>query len=260
MAERNGQTWLLEEYLIVGDLWLRTGRSVGTGSSEVKEVAALLGRSPGSISYRVGNFAGTDQPGSGLKPLTGEPLAQWLAIRGNLSELKKAVEKARAKMRLITGTEAAAGEGAASGLVSVISAEQPGTEPLVVNTAEGANFAVQNESILRKAFHSWLDPKGQRLRGIEIKTGSSRLRVDLFDTVTNVLIEVKAAATRDLLRLAVGQLYDYRRYLSFDVRLAVLVPNQPSMDLMGLLEAADVSAIWAVGTAFEDSSSGVLVK
>ena len=39
------------------------------------------------------------------------------------------------------------------------------------------------------------------------------LRVDLFDTRTKTLIEAKAEASRNHLRLGIGQLLDYARYL-----------------------------------------------
>jgi hypothetical protein len=65
VLSRDGTSWSLDEYVVVGQLWLNRGRSVGVGDSEVKALAALLGRSPASISRRVGNFAGTDNPGSG---------------------------------------------------------------------------------------------------------------------------------------------------------------------------------------------------
>ncbi len=129
-----------------------------------------------------------------------------------------------------------------------------------MTTKDEARDAEQLEAVLRESFCEWRDPRGNRLRGIEIKAPASTLRVDLYDPLANVLIEAKASARRNHLRLAIGQLYDYRRYLEFDVELAVLVPERPSEDLMGLLDAASVGAIWPDGDTFRDSTGGRLLR
>ncbi|GGN73689.1 hypothetical protein GCM10010112_43220 [Actinoplanes lobatus] len=257
MGVRDGLPWLLDEYWIVGDLWLRRGRTVGTGDPEVVAIASLLGRSPSSVSRRVGNFAGTDQPGKGLKPLTGEPLRIWESLRGNPAALARAVAQARSRLTLLNSGFSVSRVGAG---VRIIAPELPNTEPVAVTTQETVREAKQAEAELREQFRVWRDPKGQRLRGIAIKAPESTLRVDLYDQSINLLIEVKATTDRDLLRFAVGQLYDYRRYLDFEVDLAILLPSRPNEDLMGLLEVARIGAIWRDGTSFTDSQDGHLLR
>lgn len=230
---------------------------MGIGDAEVREIAELFGRSPASISRRVGNFAGTDKPGTGLKPITGEPLDLWTNIRGNRAALERAVSQARARLSLLTNGMVL-NQVDATG-IRIVAPELPSVEPVAVVTKEAARQAEQTEALLREEFRSWRDRKGDRLRGISIETPTSRLRVDLYDQVTNVLIEVKARAERDYLRFAVGQLYDYRRYLDFEVNLAVLVPRRPTDDLMGLLKTAGVAAIWKAETSFADSENGRLL-
>jgi hypothetical protein len=56
--------------------------------------------------------------------------------------------------------------------------------------------------------------------------------------------------------MAVGQLIDYGRFKTPSPALAVLVPSRPRRDLEELLSAADVSAVWPVGTRFEDNAGG----
>jgi hypothetical protein len=256
MAVRDGLPWIHDEYLIVGDLWLRRGRAVGTGDPEVQEIAVLIGRSPASISRRVGNFAGTDMPGRGLKPITGEPLELWTRMRGNRAALEHAVSQARARMPLLVNGEV---NHVGRAGVRIVAPELPNTEPIALVTKETARIAEQTEAILRERFRSWRDKKGDRLRGISIETPTSNLRVDLYDPVINLLIEVKAKSERDYLRFAIGQLYDYRRYLNFEVELAVLVPSRPSDDLMGLINAAEIRAIWEEEGSFSDSTGGRLL-
>ncbi|GAA4934042.1 hypothetical protein [Actinoplanes utahensis] len=253
MGVRDRTPWLNDEYWIVGDLWQRRGRSVRANDAEVVEIAHLLGRSPDSITWRVGNFASTDEPGRGPKPITGEPLEGWKKLRGNRAALARAVAQARARMALLTTDAVSRPDGTG---VRIIAPEIPSGEPITVVTQAAARQADQAEAVLRERFRAWRDPKGQRLRGISISTPNSTLRVDLYDPVASLLIEVKATAERDHLRFAVGQLYDYRRYLDFAVDLAVLVPTEPSADLMGLLDAANVGAIWQAGRSFADSEGG----
>jgi hypothetical protein len=251
VVSRDGTPWTLDEYVVVGELWLKRGHTVGTGDPEVKALARLLGRSPSSISLRVGNFAGADRPGSGLKPITGEALSFWEKIRDNPAAVREAVRNARARLKLLnTEGQDASDPGAGTSGVRVVDPQRPSVEPVPVFNAERQGEAKQEEAKLRESFRRWRDPKGDRLRGIEIPTSNSALRVDLFDKADNVLIEVKARAERDYLRLAVGQLYDYRRYLEFVVHLAVLVPQRPPGDLLGLLDAAHVDCIWPDGEAF----------
>jgi hypothetical protein len=253
VLNREKSSWTLDEYVVVGELWLKRGRSVGVSDPDVKALAALLGRSTASISRRVGNFAGTDRPGSGLKPITGDALSLWTKIRGNPAAVAEAVRNARARLELLN-TE---GPDAASFDVRVVEPERPGTEPVPVSSPEQVREAKQDEATLREAFRSWREASGHRLHGIEISVSNSTLRVDLFDPDTNVLIEVKARADRDHLRFAVGQLYDYRRYIHFVARLAVLVPRRPTDDLMGLLDSAHVDCIWPDGNDFATRSAEI---
>jgi len=100
---REGQAWLLDEYFVVGELWKRRGRTVGDRDPEVLELARLLGRSTASISYRVGNFKGTDEPGAGLKPISGKPLTEWQKVRDSPAAVTQAARLARARLALLTG-------------------------------------------------------------------------------------------------------------------------------------------------------------
>ncbi len=81
-ATRDRQPWLRDDYLLVLDLYVRRGRNSGTNDPEVRELARLLGRTPASISRRLGNFAGTESSGAGgLKPVTGIGREIWDQLR-----------------------------------------------------------------------------------------------------------------------------------------------------------------------------------
>src|SRR5438132_10521270 len=63
--------------MVVADLYLRRGRSSGVHDPDVLRLAELTGRTPASISRRLGNFEGTAHPGRGLKPVTGVALQSF---------------------------------------------------------------------------------------------------------------------------------------------------------------------------------------
>lgn len=86
------------------------------------------------------------------------------------------------------------------------------------------------------------------------------LRVDLFDTGLNVLIEAKAEGTRPYVRYAIGQLYDYRRYVTPEPKRAMLLPVRLDGDLLKLAEQAGVAVIWEREDAFTDSVGGRLTS
>ena len=70
------------------------------------------------------------------------------------------------------------------------------------------------------------------------------LLTDLVDQTTNVLYEAKGAATREAVRMALGQLLDYSRHVPGNPKLAVLLPARPADDLLDLLGRHGVSCVY----------------
>jgi hypothetical protein len=81
------------------------------------------------------------------------------------------------------------------------------------------------------------------------------LRCDLYNASRDHLVEAKANTTRDSVRMALGQLADYGRFMPSAER-AVLLPERPSEDLLALLKKHDVSAIWVTARGFVDNAAG----
>jgi hypothetical protein len=138
--------------------------------------------------------------------------------------------------------------------------EDPAVDSVEVSTGAQIRRRVHTEAELVRRFRLWLDPGGSRLRAWAIPVDGEVLRTDLYDTKTGVLIEAKAAATRDLLRQAIGQLIDYRRYLSPRPQLAVLLPERPISDLEALIGELEIATIWYASNGFHDSVGGELVR
>ncbi len=84
-----------------------------------------------------------------------------------------------------------------------------------------------------------------------------RLYTDLFIRPRWTLVEAKASVERDVLRAAIGQLFDYQRYYAKHPRLAVLLPQKPDNPMAELFETKRIAIIWrSRGGAFKDTSEG----
>lgn len=75
-----------------------------------------------------------------------------------------------------------------------------------------------------------------------VPPGLPAIYTDLSDVTANVLYEAKGSADRMSLRLALGQVLDYGRYVA-DAKLSILLPETPAADLVELLELYDVGCV-----------------
>jgi hypothetical protein len=96
-----------------------------------------------------------------------------------------------------------------------------------------------------------------RAQGHEVKRWIIRppgqahpLVTDTFDCTTRVLYEVKAQADRGSIRMAVGQLLDYRRHIDCH-RCVVVVPVQPAEDLKQLVGSCGFALMYPSQSGFE---------
>ena len=76
---------------------------------------------------------------------------------------------------------------------------------------------------------------------------TSRLYVDLFDKTFWQLIEAKASIDREALRMAIGQLRDYKRFYKRHPSLAILLPKCPTDSCIQLLADNHISVIYRNG-------------
>jgi hypothetical protein len=70
------------------------------------------------------------------------------------------------------------------------------------------------------------------------------LFTDLYDPSDQTLIEAKVTTTRGSIRMAIGQLYEYLRFVNEARNLTVLVPTAPRDDLVELAKSSNVSLIY----------------
>ncbi len=93
--------------------------------------------------------------------------------------------------------------------------------------------------------------------------GSARpLRCDAYLPDRNLLVEAKGSDARSSIRMAIGQLLDYRRLQESHPSMAVLLPHKPSEDIQELLATVDVAWICRRRSkpGFIDSVNGMYVS
>ncbi|GAB3839757.1 restriction endonuclease [Kribbella italica] len=119
-------------------------------------------------------------------------------------------------------------------------------------SAQSARVASRRESLLVDRFRIYLESLGHKVGRFELRPPAElrSLYTDLFDFSDETLYEAKAATTREAVRMAIGQLYDYTRHVPQSHSLAVLLPGEPSRDLVSLLAARDIRCVCEVDGDF----------
>lgn len=142
--------------------------------------------------------------------------------------------------------------------------EQQETEKAYVDPSREPYEAERREQKLVLALESHLIALGHSVhRQRFLPPGESRpIITDLFDTATGTLVEAKGSVERNAVRMAIGQLCDYRRFFEDGElkHVAALFPIEPRADLCALLSEQDIVVIFQTETGFDDSTGGSLVN
>jgi hypothetical protein len=141
--------------------------------------------------------------------------------------------------------------------------EQQHTERAFVSPSRDPYEAERREQRLVLELERFLRRRRHEVSRLRIvPAGESRpLFTDLWDATTGTLIEAKGSVERNAIRLAIGQLADYKRFVD-DAELkhlAVLLPREPRPDLCHLLGSEGIERIYPAGGGFNDSAQGALL-
>jgi hypothetical protein len=105
----------------------------------------------------------------------------------------------------------------------------------------------RREAELCEEFESFLDDYKHEVHRFQIRDAelSSSLLTDPYDATDHVLYEAKGTTSREAIRMAIGQLMDYRRSIEpADPTLAVLLPERPGPDLEDLLTSVNIHIVY----------------
>lgn len=127
-------------------------------------------------------------------------------------------------------------------VVVSVAVEAMYTEKTVVDPSREPYEAERRESVLVQRFKQYMESKGQVVERIMITPNGEAKPIftDVYLRRLNILVEAKGGIDRCSIRMAIGQLIDYSRFVPLNARLAVLLPSIPRDDLRRLLAHAGV--------------------
>lgn len=133
------------------------------------------------------------------------------------------------------------------------------TERMFVDPQRDSYEAERVEARLLRAFGEFLRARGHDVHRFRIVPDGERkpLFMDLFDATLNLVVEAKGTASREAVRMAIGQLADYARFVRSPAR-GILLPSEPRPDLKLLLAAERIEIIWPSGATYACTEPGVL--
>lgn len=105
--------------------------------------------------------------------------------------------------------------------------------------------AERRESKLVQSLCRHLRSKGYAVHRLQVLPQGEAKPIfsDLYVPKIPLLVEAKGTVERGSIRMALGQLMDYRRFVH-GARCAILLPSQPRMDIIELTRSAGVELYW----------------
>lgn len=265
MARRN-PPWTEEELVLALDLYLREGL-LGNKHSDVQDLSRALNaldlhaerpdadrfRNPNGVALKLANLAALDPnyPGHGMRRGGRRDAEVWERYASDEDALAEAASAVRKGLALPTQ---APQEPDVPEVTEVdVEAQHVGTFQTSVQGR--STEADRREQRLVRAYRQHLESRGHRVLRHKYSTQrfASPLFSDLIDVTEGVLYEAKGDVRRTSVRMAIGQLLDYRRFESDSMRLAVLLPRWPSRDLVALVHSVPASVVWRTGLGFDSA-------
>jgi hypothetical protein len=222
-------------------------------------------RNPTGVALKLANFRAIDRD---LATERGEPgakdmpigMARYSALdRSIFDEFYGAWDRLHDEAQAILAEASPTPEQATRLKVERRPIEASRTETFDAAPTSGG-LRTRREATLVRSYADWLEERGFLVERHQYSVeGEARLLVcDVFVPELSLLVEAKAQDNRNSIRLAIGQLMDYRRFVD-DPSLAVLLPHEPASDHRDLLRSVDVAWIWPDRRGrFRDSLGGEL--
>ncbi|MFJ3194161.1 hypothetical protein ACIPJQ_16235 [Streptomyces griseoviridis] len=132
--------------------------------------------------------------------------------------------------------------------------EQHSVKKSVADVEAAQRTILYREAALVEAFVNHLTAAGHTSHSFEITIEGEpgTLTPDLYDATDHVLFEAKGLTTRANVRMAIGQLADYRRRVPGHetLRIAVLLPSAPTPDVQELLAELNIALVFQTADGF----------
>ena len=246
--------WQDKELILALDLYLREGL-LGPNHPEVIQLSARLNalrldiertdelrfRNPNGVALKLANFAAIDPeyPGSGMTAYGKLDAQIWERYAADEDGLREAVIRVRDGTGVVVEEPNKNEQRVTSVPVEALNVERFKVERLATSAE-----AVRREQRLVLDYQRHLEERGHRLVRRCYSIEGVVLYCDLFDETDGVLYEAKGDTTRASIRMAVGQLLDYRRFEKSPPSLALLLPRLPSRDILAFIASVGATCIY----------------
>ena len=197
-------------------------------------------RNPAGVALKLANFAAMDPShgGAGMSRSSRGDVETWDTFAGDRDELARYVDQLS--------------HGGAHpwriGGGSLVPIERQHVVDYVLTVDQAVRSARRTESTLVIEFATWLESQGRKVSSDRHDVDGGALRPDLLDHTEQRIWEAKSEVGRNAIRLAIGQLIDYRRFRP-TWSIGVLLPHRPSDDLVDLCRAAGASLAYRAGSS-----------
>ena len=254
--------WTEEELVLALDLYLRSGKLEDTDQA-VAELSRVLRsleihpkdrraesfRNASGVATKLANFAEINPNDKGLPHYGKLDKVVWKRYASD----EDALAAAASAIRQGLGLPAELPDEPGQVQVIEVSVEAQHVERFHVSIPNKDVEATRSEQSLVLAFKQHLESQGHRVTRHEYPLGgpARSLYCDLVDETEHVLYEAKGDVLRTSVRMAIGQLLDYRRFEESPPRLAVLLPRQPVRDVIDLIRSVPASVVWRTENGFE---------
>ena len=262
MASRN-PPWAEEELILALDLYLRSGL-LHDANPDVIDLSNRLRtlafhsappdpdrfRNPNGVAMKLANFAAIDPnfSGRGLTRAGRRDATVWDRYASDEDALTAIATAIRKGQRLPSIQPAKP----TRSRVTRTKVEAQHVKQFQVSVPGQTFDAFRREQGLVLAYTDYLEKQGREVMRHTYRPhrSLSPLACDLVDETDGVLYEAKGDVRRTSIRMAIGQLLDYRRLESKPMRIAVLLPRQPAQDLIELICSIPASTVWRTKDGF----------
>lgn len=210
-------------------------------------------RNPNGVALKLANLAWLDPsyPGGmeGHSKLDAEVWRRYADDEDALEEAVAAIREGRGRFQLLDLDQLQSDDGV---VLRVTEVEEQHVERLRVSVPGADREVERREQRLVLAYRDHLADQGHTVTRHTYRLAASgiTLACDLVDETAGVLYEAKGDILRSSVRMAVGQLLDYRRFERRPMQLGVLLPRAPSSDLTNLVRSVPASAVWPTSDGF----------
>lgn len=132
-----------------------------------------------------------------------------------------------------------------------------------LRAAQTESVATRRERTLEGSFHQYLRASGGEPTRLKITVigQASPLYTDTWDAAAKELYEAKGGVSRSDVRMAIGQLMDYRRHINPPpARCTVLLPSDPGNDLTELIHSVGMDLVFQDGHTFTRRAQSTPLK